>query len=84
MVISPWVVGQQQNRTAPYFSYLGGAMGRSHIERTKEPHLASQDTWLELARSCCWGRELVTLPNYLREFTKAKQLFFPGRELRYL
>jgi hypothetical protein len=27
---------------------------------------------------------MVNLPNCLREFTKAKQGDFPGRELRYL
>jgi hypothetical protein len=31
-----------------------------------------------------WSRKLTTLPNFPREFTKAKQVAFPDRELRYL
>jgi hypothetical protein len=64
------------------------AVARCYLNRALRMYLASQDTSLEFA-ACwkvkrCWSRELGTLPNCLREFTKAKQLAFPGRELRYL
>jgi hypothetical protein len=32
----------------------------------------------------CWGRELATLHNFLREFSKAKHLAFLGRKRSYL